>query len=251
MRARACFVACLVIAGCTRANLSYLGGNGGNGGSGGAGGGAGGGGGGGNGGPDLSSPPGAHDMSGGVDLFGAAGDMMMVCAPGARRCVDLPTPTSEQCNGSGTDYRVDRRCPFGNATMMGAACTSGYCQPPTTNGTTSCDGGGGPLEDVCSGPGNMGKEFSCEPFITDPATKTVRWWCAVAAVASTTGGGAGASCTSGAQCHSGFCGSNGTCFWACQSTGNCPQAGGGNTMPCTSVTLRVEGVNVTAKSCTP
>lgn len=199
--------------------------------------------------PDLGSPATAFDLavSGArPDLAtgGGAPDLATVamCTAGERRCVTSPSPTSEGCfNGA---FGRSRTCPFGTKSMMGAVCQSGYCQPPTTNGTTSC-GTGGPLEQICSAPGNGSAAYSCQPFIADPTTKSVEWWCAVAAQMGA--GVAGSSCSKGSDCRTGFCGSNGTCFWACQNTGDCLSA----TLQCSPVTIRVEGVTVDASSCIP
>jgi hypothetical protein len=187
--------------------------------------------------PDLAIAPGPHDDGGsGTQSFDLAAPL---CSPGSRRCVSSPALTAEVCSGG--QWR-DRECPAGSVAGSGSSCTNGHCTPPTTNGTTSCDTGG-PLEQVCSQNGNGPPEFSCQPFLTDSRAKAVEWWCAMAIGAGS--GGAGAACTRGSDCHSGFCGSNGTCFWACQIDGDCPTVG----MRCNAVTLEVEGVAVSAPSC--
>lgn len=196
---------------------------------------------------DLAAPGGGGGGGAGDMAPAGAGDMTApACSAGQRRCVQLPTPTSQVCAAGG--YHHDRTCPFGTANMTGAVCDNGYCRPPTTNGTTSC-GSGGPLESVCEQGGNSGpgssKAFSCQPFVADPQTKDVAWWCAVAANAGA--GVAGTKCTKDSDCHTGFCGSNGTCFWACQSGADCL----GMLLRCVPVTITVEGVTVATKSCTP
>lgn len=238
MRCWLSILACAAAIGCTANNPNFVGngsmsgadmslGGGANGGSGG--GGAGGGGGGG----------GAHDMA----MSGGQQDMtVFACTGDQRLCIQTPSPTSVFCN-SGT-FAKDRVCPFGNSTGGGSVCQSGYCQPPTTNGTTSC-GTGGPLEQICEQIGGSAKNFSCQPFITNPATASVQWWCAVAA--NRGAGVAGSSCTKDSDCHTGFCGSNGTCYWACQSTSDCLSS----VLLCKSVTIEVEHVAVTALSCAP
>jgi hypothetical protein len=170
-----------------------------------------------------------------------------MCSPSDRRCVI--TPVESQACTSG-QWSVDRICPFASRFKSGADCQHGYCAPPTSNGANSCDDNGGPLEDACSGPGNTGPDFSCQPFITNAANMTVEWWCAVAAVQGQ--GMAGSPCTTGADCHGGLCGSNGTCFWACQSAMDCPFSKTGHSpMACTPVTIHVEGQDISAQSCTP
>lgn len=232
MRCWLSILACAATFGCTASNPSYIGGNGGSGGVGGSGGpsadmAAGGGGG-----------MGPHDMA--VlqpDLAGA------MCTGDQRACVQVPTPMSVMCS-SGMFTR-DRVCPFGNVNGSGASCSKGYCQPPTTNGTTSC-ATGGPLEQICDQMGGgTTHPYSCQPFITNPSTPTVDWWCAIAANRGS--GVAGTSCTKDSDCRTGFCGSNGTCFWACQTTGDCLSA----TLQCKQVTILVEHVTVTATSCIP
>jgi hypothetical protein len=205
---------------------------------------------------DLASNGGAHDLAGvggdgggggghgsGLDMADHSGDMAAQCSGDQRLCIQVPSPTSVLCT-SGM-FVKDRVCPFGNGSSQGAVCQNGYCAPPTTNGTTSC-GTGGPLEQVCEQMGSgTAKPFSCQPFISNPSTPTVDWWCAVAA--NKGAGVAGSSCTKDSDCHTGFCASNGTCFWSCQSTGDCLSA----TLTCKAVTIKVEHVQVSATSCAP
>jgi hypothetical protein len=166
---------------------------------------------------------------------------------GERRCIMTPV-ASEDCSGG--QWSIDRVCPWASHLKSDADCQHDYCAPPTSNVTYTCDDHGGALEDACSGGGNAGPDFSCQPFITNAANKTVEWWCAVAAVQGP--GVAGSPCTTGADCHSGFCASNGTCFWACQSAQDCPPSKTGHTpTPCTKVTIHVEGVDIAALSCAP
>jgi hypothetical protein len=183
------------------------------------------------------------DLSVGDDLAvsGVGPDMTAAaCSAGARACVTTPGVASERCeNGA---FAVDRRCPFGTTTDSGAACASGYCAPPTTGTVTSCVSNGGPRETACVGTGT-GRTRSCEPFINPANTKDVTWSCAYPAVAGT--GVAGTTCTKGSDCRSGFCASNGVCFWACQQPQDCITPN----LTCGNVTIDVEGVTVSAKSC--
>lgn len=247
MRATLILASCaLALGGCTRANLGFTGGggNGGSGGSGGIGGNE----------VDLSAST-IRDMtssSGGADLRGASGDLALTkeCSADARRCITLGGVASEDCSAAG-QWQIDRRCPFGSAAKTGAMCASGYCDPPTANTVTGC-GNGGPLEAVCTQmSAGQGQKFSCQPFITDPATTPagVDWWCAVAANAGA--GVAGAKCTLDSQCHTGFCASNHTCFWACQTGADCVSPIPPMMMTCADATITVEGKAITALSCIP
>src|SRR5579871_5434049 len=180
---------------------------------------------------------GAHDLAGGAP---GASDLSTapMCSGSARTCVVTRSGSviAQSCSGN---TPITRECPFGTTGGDGASCEGGWCRPPTSNGTTSCDTGG-PLESVCSAPPNGPPEFSCQPFVIDPAHGNAEWWCAVAANAGA--GGAGASCKQGSDCHTGFCASNGRCFWACQTDGDCPVFG----MHCNPVSIDVEGVSVNA-----
>jgi hypothetical protein len=180
---------------------------------------------------DLGASFGAPDLAHGTQ-----------CTAGQRRCVSSPSTASELCDNG--NYAIDRKCPYGSSAKSGADCQSDYCAPPTTDGTTSCDTGG-PLEQICSGPANSAPDFTCQPFITNAQSHGVEWWCAIAAVAG--GGVAGSACQSGADCRTGYCGSNGTCYWACQVSGDCPTFG----MQCSAVTINVEGLALSAPSCVP
>jgi hypothetical protein len=83
----------------------------------------------------------------------------------------------------------------------------------------------------------------CQPFVKNGGDVT--WACA-----PPIGNGiVGQKCSHGADCRSGFCGSNGTCFRACAFVTDCPNSGG--PYACTPVQITVEGVPVTANSCIP
>src|SRR5437762_2002568 len=91
-------------------------------------------------------------------------------------------------------------------------------------GSGGVGGGGssGASEQMCEQmSAGQGLKLSCQPFITDPAPNpaVVAWSCALPAVSAT--GVAGTKCTLNSQCHTNFCGSNGTCFWACRSVAEC------------------------------
>jgi hypothetical protein len=239
MRVSVVLMACLMFA-CTRANLGFENGAGGRGVGGvGSGGGTGGGGGG----PwdladaiaDLSTPS-MRDLTLPPDVAPP------LCLAGERRCVTAPV-ASEACSDG--QWSSDRLCPFGARQQMNAGCDHGYCAPPTPNGTR-CDNGGA-RENDCVGPGNLGPPFSCQPFITNATKHEVEWWCAIAVMRGTTP--AGSPCTSGAECRTGICDGNGTCFRACQSTNDC--RGLRNRLVCKPVTIDVEGQALSTMSCAP
>jgi hypothetical protein len=253
MRVYVLLAACL-LSGCTRANADFQGNGGGSGGTGGGGGvpGAGGGGGvggggiGGNGSDDLGTV-GSSDMttlSGGDMAHGPA-----VCSGDARRCVTTPVE-SQACSPAG-QWEPDRDCPYGTTKKTGAACMSGYCEPPPPaigghlDGCVGQPGNGQPQETLCM---QDGKDFSCQPFI-NAVTKMPSWWCAVAVNAGS--GTAGDSCSTGSDCHAGFCGSNGTCFYGCQTDDDCQQANGKSMLACKQVTIHVEGQTLATSSCAP
>jgi hypothetical protein len=176
---------------------------------------------------------GKHDGPGSPDLAGSA------CTDGQRRCA---TGASEICLSS--MFQVDRMCP------SMSMCHEGYCQPPPTSPTSqigaSCENmfsGSGPQENQCLL--NLQDKLSCMPFF-DPTAGGIVWRCD-----HEIGMGLpGTPCTMGAQCRSGFCGSNLTCFRACQSDQDCPQTQTQSTR-CMTVSIVVEGMQVSAQSCIP
>jgi len=179
---------------------------------------------------------GGHD-SGNVGTPDLAGTS---CADGQRRCT---TSSSEICINA--MFTTDRTCP------SMSTCNEGYCQPPPTSPASqigaSCEnsfgGGSGPQENQCLL--NLSDKLSCMPFF-DPTAGGIVWRCD-----KEVGMGLpGTPCTMGAQCRSGFCGSNGTCFRACQSDQDCPQTSTQQTR-CQSVSIVVEGMQVDAQSCIP
>jgi hypothetical protein len=153
---------------------------------------------------------------------------------------------SQGCDANG-QWRTERHCPYGDGKGDGAMCTNDYCAPPATLMPTDC-GTAGPTEQQCEQlvAGSQGHHFSCQPFIADAKSPaTVAWWCAVPATLGT--GVAGTACTLNSQCHTGFCGSNGTCFWACRNATECRLG----TLQCSEVTIHVEGQSITTRSCIP
>jgi hypothetical protein len=251
MRRVSVVFACLV--GCTVANPSYIGNNGnppvggngsggaggvGIGGAGGGGGGAGGSGGVGGGNSDMSMPV-VHDMAMHEPDLAHPGE----CGPGERQCTNTPSPSSESCQSN--MFVLDRRCPFASLAFNGATCNGGYCRPPTGQTMLPCGTAGGDGDDfICAQQGNGTRALSCQPFVSNPAKGTVEWFCAVAVTNAR--GSAGDPCTSGAECRTGFCGSNGTCFVACTNDNECPGPIG-----CGNVKITVEGVTVSTQSCVP
>jgi hypothetical protein len=175
---------------------------------------------------DLGRRDGAPplDLSGPHDL--AIGGP---CVIGQRSCAGS---FSEYCpNGM---FAADRACP------TGSMCAVGHCQPPL--GAHPCDAVPGPQENQCVA---VSDTLSCQPFVVKPNTATIGWSCTKAVGA----GLPGVACTSGAQCRSGFCGSNGTCFRACANSADCPQATMGKPFSCSTVNIIVEGIPIKAGSC--
>ncbi|HZS40526.1 MAG TPA: hypothetical protein VFF06_27025 [Polyangia bacterium] len=178
---------------------------------------------------------GQHDLAkGGADLAGTT------CADGQRRC---GAGASEICINA--MFTTDRMCP------SMSMCHEGYCQPPAAVAGSqvgaNCEmpmfGGTGPQENQCLL--NLAAKLSCMPFF-DPTAGGIVWRCD-----TEVGQGLPATpCTMGSQCRSGFCGSNGTCFRACQSDQDCPQTSQQQTR-CQNVSIVVEGMQVDAQSCTP
>jgi hypothetical protein len=185
--------------------------------------------------------------AGGLHLDGAARDLPSApdlstpkCTDGERHCAN---GGSEICiNGV---FTTDRTCP------SMSMCSQGYCQPPpmSTDSQLGADCAmqmfldSGPQENQCLQ--NLADNLSCEPFF-DPTAGGIVWRCD-----KMIGAGLPATpCTMGSQCRSGFCGSNGTCFRACQGDQDCPQNGGAP-VGCKNVMIVVEGQAVTAGSCTP
>jgi len=159
-----------------------------------------------------------------------------VCSPGDRQCANGLPPASQLCDKDGQwNTRV---CPVANDPHQ-VMCMDGYCAPPSD--AQNCLVGNGPSEDACY---NIDPNLSCEPFI-DAQNNGWMWFC-VKVVGT---GASGDPCTSGAQCRSGFCGSNGTCFRACQNPSDCPQHT--PKLSCKQVTIDVEGVTTYANSCVP
>jgi hypothetical protein len=203
--------------GCTAHNPSYTGD---------------GGGGGGGGSPDFAGTSGADLAGVAVDLSGPLGS----CAADQRQCSG--TVASDRCEGG--MFVVDRVCP------PASSCMAGYCAPPTAMFGTQigarCDANGGAQQLQCmASPTAM---LSCQPFV-DLATKELRWFCDTGVGM----GRAGQHCAKPGDCRSGVCvqTAGGVCFDACQRDQDC-QLGGG-TLTCKSVSITVEGVTKTEKTC--
>jgi hypothetical protein len=239
MRRLVLVLAC-ALAGCTAANPLYSGGGGGGMDFGGVGG---------IGDPDLHDG-GVADLAAGGDAptdaavradLAPAGPADLAhpgeCGPSERDCVETPTPSSEACIDN--RFATDRRCPYGSFSRTGAGCADGYCQPPGGANATECAS-----EDDCGSLGGGPVRFTCQPFVADAATSAIEWWCAVAV--TTGSGGAGTSCSGPESCRNALCGSNGTCFYACERNADCPAR-----THCAAVRLAFEGVSVGARSCIP
>ncbi len=190
-------------------------------------------------------PDGAANLDGAsADLTSGKQDLSSggQCVEGERRCGNGGAD-SEICINAA--YTVDRTCP------SGSLCQQGYCQPPQPEGGgqlgTDCAMptfvGSGPQENQCLQ--NLSDKLSCMPFF-DPSAGGIVWRCD----REIGMGVPGTPCTMGSQCRSGFCGSNGTCFRACQGDQDCPVENNGQTF-CRQVSIVVEGQQVTAGSCIP
>jgi hypothetical protein len=187
-----------------------------------------------------SFPDGSVDGApGGPPLVdGGGGDLAPVCSGDQRQC--LATSGSAVCMGG--QFGLDRKCP------TESTCQGGYCQPPAASATTpaghACAFTAGPVENACFSMGGATTDLSCQPFVS--ANKMVSWVCAHPVGTGTPG----TACTKGSDCRTGFCGSNGTCFRGCETANDCPSSGG-PPLNCDSVTITVEGVQVTVNSCVP
>lgn len=211
----------LVCLGCTAPNPDFVGGVGGGAGDPGP--------------PDAATA----DLAGSVahDAGVATPDLATLCASGPRSCSDAPATTSTVCAGGA--YHADRLCP-GGGDSSAPRCDRGYCQAPA--GSPNC-GFPAPSEDFCYT--QVSSSQTCTPFI-DPQSKMASWSCA-----PVVGNGAsGDACTTGADCRSGFCGPNGTCFRACVTAADCPP-GPGPPLRCVKMSLAIEGVAVPVRSCVP
>jgi hypothetical protein len=193
----------------------------------------------------LYSPSAGMDLASSTprDLSSAspAADLAMPptgCTEGKRGCTADKT-RSVVCQ-MGT-FVADRKCP------TGSVCAEGYCglPPPGANnsGQSCADPTGGQSAVFCFSGASMPLP-DCEPFVQSGAAV---WECAPPVGQ----GSAGTVCAAeaGNLCRSGFCGSNGTCFRACELATDCPTVGG--PWACSAVKIIVEGLAVTANSCIP
>jgi hypothetical protein len=182
-------------------------------------------------GPDGSA---IADLATPTDLTGS--DLSPVCIDGQRIC--LAQSGSGVCMGG--QFTLDRKCP------ADSICQKGFCRAPTSGSMpplgSPCDTGGA-QENQCFA--SVTDQLSCQPFV-NPSSKAVSWACEKPVGA----GVPGTACTEGAQCRSGFCGDNGTCFRACHVDTDCPQTNG-QLLHCADVKITVEGVAVTTGSCVP
>jgi hypothetical protein len=186
------------------------------------------------------------DGGNGRDLAGVIVDLAGQPTPRDLATVNNCQADERTCQGNasagctnGTAV-VDRTCP--SASM----CVDGYCEPPPPSGMFGVEGrpcvfNGSPTESACTMTGST--EFSCQPFVVDAQNEDVEWVCARAVGMK----GRGDACTTGAECRSGFCGSNGTCFRACVGDRDCNSA----SQRCADVKIVVEGIEVQERSCIP
>lgn len=162
----------------------------------------------------------------------ATTDLASTCAAGPRTC---QSSASAACvNGS---YVIERNCP------TGSECVGGYCHAPPVAAF--------PIGIACSSETQcyfspMTYNDACAPFVVGPGR--IEFHCA----GKLGDGGSGSPCTvANPQCRSGFCiGSLHTCFRSCFANvdADCPVKGGIQ-LVCRPVSIRVEGVDVTADSC--
>ncbi len=136
----------------------------------------------------------------------------------------------------------DRDCP------NGSTCTSGYCAPPPQQQFGSAIGrncvfNNRPSEALCN---TFAGDASCQPFL-NPANPggPVKWTCDT----NVGSGTLGTACSQGNSCATGFCGSNGTCFQACDNDVDCFVPGA--SFQCQDVKIVVEGRTLQSKSCIP
>jgi hypothetical protein len=191
---------------------------------------------------DLFTPPSADLAAGNAEDLASVPDLALpkpICSGTERGCL---TGASGHCE-NGT-LKQDRQCP------MSSPCQSGYCQSPplsSNNVGKLCAYMGIATEALCvMGIGGGGTTApSCQPFFNAGANDP-KWVCA----APIGVGLPGTACTQGSQCRSGFCGSNGTCFRACFSAGDCPTQGS-TSWKCVPVGIVVEGHSLNAQSCIP
>lgn len=149
------------------------------------------------------------------------------CTKGERSCDGLGSTVCR--NGT---FVADRTCPDGSS------CHEGYCAQPTDPADITCsDPNGGQSDTVCFLATNA-TALTCQPYV---GSGSVEWYCTPAVSTD----GAGTPCMDGKTCRSGFCGSNGTCFRACNSDQECPKQASN----CTEVGIAVEGQSITAYSC--
>ena len=174
----------------------------------------------------------AHDLA----STGPTPDLMPICTGEQRLC--LANSGSAGCVDG--NYVLDRKCP------MGSMCASGYCQPPSLGippAGINCDFGTGPAENNCFAVGGADNGLSCQPYVNG-LTGNVSWACTPKIGA----GLPGDACQDGAQCRSGFCGSNGTCFRTCRVDTDCPQSATRH-LRCATTDVIVEGKTVHENSC--
>lgn len=157
------------------------------------------------------------------------------------------------CTAANPNYIADAATGGDDMAMSGCAricpnrssCVAKLCSPPAPEPGTQigerCDANGGPQQLQCSA--SLAAMLSCEPFIS-PTSHEARWYCDN----SVGTGDPSVQCGSGGKCRTGFCASNGHCFWACQQSTECAAFAG---YQCRDVTITVDGISVTAKSCGP
>jgi hypothetical protein len=173
-----------------------------------------------------------------MDLSSAApGDLSMsspMCTDGKRACSGSKAESVVCESGM---FVADRMCP------TGSTCADGVCglpaSGPNNSGRSCMSVIGGATATLCF-QGAMMPVPDCQPFVQ---MGSIVWECAP----PVGNGGVGVSCTKGAECRSGFCGSNGTCYRACVFATDCPNSGG--KWVCSPVQISVEGVQTTANSC--
>ncbi|MCC6751269.1 MAG: hypothetical protein IT371_26690 [Deltaproteobacteria bacterium] len=147
-----------------------------------------------------------------------ASDVVPVCpAAGAWVCFG---GSAALCGAGGAAVKV-RTCPA-------LACSAGHCVAPDPGATCK--------RNVDCATGKI-----CTSLLD--LTGKPKLVC----VAPAPGLSTPARCTSGLDCASGLCTDEGTCYYPCDGSQDCPSAA----RDCASVKVRVEGVEASLKTCRP
>jgi hypothetical protein len=156
------------------------------------------------------------------------------CAAGVGRTCIAAGVSATCMNGSAAS---DRLCP------SDSRCSDGFCRPPAMGAApegASCNS-----ENKCYFSAKT-FEFSCQPF---HVAGNISFVCAK----RIGDGAAGATCTTGADCRTGFCVlPQHVCFRGCNPNDatDCPLLNG-RRLACRAVTIDIEGASTGTSSCVP